>query len=331
MPNQNVIPPYEQMYRLNQQLILNADRLQYAVVTVGGQAVQYWISAYYDLYNSSRLPDDRLTTSIDCDYSARKDDIAAIAETLNVKFWSNKGGNPPSLAQFMLIDRDTDDIKQIDDGLFAVPDDPEVANTVDIIDKPGGFERVDFLGTKLHIFTTPFLIESTGPNVPEMHEKVRVLNPIACVRSRFSNLIDLRRDPEVENSRINALKIPCFYFLLEVFDKQPYDIAREIYLELWQLACEENSLRHQAFWECWHGPLLEDQQSNNISLLDVLEKVHKYLSEHLEDFDIPPAFVEKELPIKLAQLREKFKRYIELNYEHAARGRRGFERNRRDD
>nr|WP_157757765.1 hypothetical protein [Escherichia coli] len=27
-------------------------------------------------------PDERLTTSVDCDYSARKDDIAAIAKTL---------------------------------------------------------------------------------------------------------------------------------------------------------------------------------------------------------------------------------------------------------
>lgn len=43
--------------------------------------------------------------------------------------------------------------------------------------------------------TAPFYVETTGP---EMSEKLRVLNPIACMRSRFSNLIDLRRDSEIE-------------------------------------------------------------------------------------------------------------------------------------
>lgn len=124
MPVQDVIPPYEQMYLLNQQLICNADQLKHAVITVGGQAVQYWISYYYAQYGD-RLPDERLTTSVDCDYSARKDDIAAIAKTLNVKMWENKDGQPPSLAQFMLIDQDTHDIKRDDGRLFAVPDAPD--------------------------------------------------------------------------------------------------------------------------------------------------------------------------------------------------------------
>ncbi|EEW1187858.1 hypothetical protein EB439_23640 [Escherichia coli] len=65
MPVQDVIPPYEQMYLLNQQLICNADQLKHAVITVGGQAVQYWISYYHAQYGD-RLPDERLTTSVDC-------------------------------------------------------------------------------------------------------------------------------------------------------------------------------------------------------------------------------------------------------------------------
>ncbi|MBS9200317.1 hypothetical protein KER63_26385 [Escherichia coli] len=97
MPVQDVIPPYEQMYLLNQQLICNADQFKHAVITVGGQAVQYWISYYHAQYGD-KLPDERLTTSVDCDYSAWKDDITAIAKTLNVKTWENKDGQPPSLA-----------------------------------------------------------------------------------------------------------------------------------------------------------------------------------------------------------------------------------------
>lgn len=41
--------------------------------------------------------------------------------------------------------------------------------------------------------------------------------------------------------------------------------------------------------------------------------------------------VTKEVPLKLAQLRERWERYVVLNAEWAARGRRGFERNPRDD
>ncbi|WP_171763607.1 hypothetical protein [Shigella sonnei] len=303
MPVQDVIPPYEQMYLLNQQLICNADQFKHAVITVGGQAVQYWISYYHAQYGD-RLPDERLTTSVDCDYSARKDDIAAIAKTLNVKTWENKDGQPPSLAQFMLIDQDTHDIKRDDGRLFAVPDAPDEPNVVDIIDRPG---------------------------MPEMNEKVRVLNPVACMRSRFSNLIALRRDAEIEIARINALKIPCYFFLIEQFDEQPFKVARGIFMDLWRLANDESCLRHQAFWHSWQGPLLEGQQSNNITLIDVLEGVHVYLEGHLDDFEIPEAFVTKEVPLKLAQLRERWERYVVLNAEWAARGRRGFERNPRDD
>ncbi|MEQ9855123.1 MULTISPECIES: hypothetical protein [Pectobacterium] len=330
MSVQNVIPPYEQVYLLNQQLICNADKFKYAVITVGGQAVQYWISYYHALYGD-RLPDERLTTSVDCDYSARKDDIVAIAKTLNVKTWENKNGQPPSLAKFMLIDQDTHDIKRDNDRLFAVPDEPGEPNVVDIIDHPGGFDRSDFLGNKLYLHTTPFYVETTGPGIPEMSEKVRVLNPIACMRSRFSNLIDLRRDPEIEIARINALKIPCYYFLINEFDVKPFRIARKMFMELWQLAYSAKCLRQQAFWHTWQGPLLEDQQSNNITLLDVLEKVHQLLIIHQDDFEIPKAFVTRDLSLKLAQLNDRFERYIALNNKQAVRGRRGYERNRRDD
>lgn len=58
------------------------------------------------------------------------------------------------------------------------------------------------------------------------------------------------------------------------------------------------------------GPLPEGQQSNNITLIDVLEGVHAYLEGHLDNFEIPEAFVTKELPLKLAQLRERWERYV---------------------
>jgi hypothetical protein len=91
-------------------------------------------------------------------------------------------------------------------------------------------------------------------------------------------------------------------------------------MDLWRLANDESCLRHQAFWHSWQGPLLEGQQSNNITLIDVLEGVHVYLEGHLDDFEIPEAFVTKEVPLKLAQLRERWERYVVLNAEWAAEG-----------
>lgn len=92
-------------------------------------------------------------------------------------------------------------------------------------------------------------------------------------------------------------------------------------MDLWLLANDESCLRHQAFWHSWQGPLVERQQSNNITLTDVLEGVHAYLQGHLDDVEIQEAFVTKELPLKLAQLRERWERYVVLNAELAARGR----------
>ncbi len=71
-------------------------------------------------------------------------------------------------------------------------------------------------------------------------------------------------------------------------------------MDLWWLANDKSCLRHQAFWHSWQGPLLEGQQSNNITLIDVLEGVHAYLEGHLDHFEIPEAFVTKELPLNVA-------------------------------
>jgi hypothetical protein len=59
MPVLDVIPSCELMYLLHQQLICDADPFKYAVITTGGQAVQYWISYYHAQYGD-RLPDERL-------------------------------------------------------------------------------------------------------------------------------------------------------------------------------------------------------------------------------------------------------------------------------
>lgn len=48
---------------------------------------------------------------------------------------------------------------------------PDEANAVDIIDRPEAFGRADFIGDKLYLHTSPFHVETTSPDTPEMNEK----------------------------------------------------------------------------------------------------------------------------------------------------------------
>lgn len=49
MSESSVIPPYEQAYLLNKQLIARAETLAAPLITIGGQAIQYWGSNYREL------------------------------------------------------------------------------------------------------------------------------------------------------------------------------------------------------------------------------------------------------------------------------------------
>ncbi|MDU4127305.1 hypothetical protein [Pantoea sp.] len=108
-----VIPPFEQAYILNKKLIDKANTLSDPVITVGGQAIQYWVAYYRELYRDA-LPDARLVTSVDVDYAARRHDVAAIAAALGVDPNMNEQGQPPSLARFALVDLKTQQIKNVD-------------------------------------------------------------------------------------------------------------------------------------------------------------------------------------------------------------------------
>lgn len=322
----DILPPEEQVYLLNKRLICNAQKLASPVITVGGQAVQYWFSYYLEKYVKS--PDIRLITSIDCDYSAQKNDVLAIANILNINRLNFNNGHPPSIAQFMLIDKDTKSIS-IDNGrLFAIPGEPDVANVVDIIDHPSGFSFDDFRGDKLLLHTSPFYIKPDGPDVPMMDDKVRVLNPIACIRSRFSNLTNLRRDPEIECARINALKIPCYYFLIEAFDSGDFKFARQQLMQLYYLANDNKNLIYQSFFDNLQNPMGQDQQSNNITLVEILNAVYVYLDTNRDDFDLNDKFIDNDLKEKVLFSKDKLEKYKRLCKENACRSpRKRFEIN----
>ncbi|MEI2265698.1 hypothetical protein [Erwinia sp. CGal63] len=140
------IPASAQVYLLNHELIAHADELQDAVITVGGQAVFYWASYYQELYPADEQPDERALRSVDIDYVSRKSNVDSIAKALNVEPKFQEPFNPPSIAMFSLIDRDTAKIKEFGGRLFSNADAEYRENIIDIIDRPSGFQHDDFTG-----------------------------------------------------------------------------------------------------------------------------------------------------------------------------------------
>jgi hypothetical protein len=305
MPHDPVIPPFEQAYILNKQLIDKASTLSDPVITVGGQAIQYWVSYYRELYRGA-LPDARLVTSVDVDYSARRHDVAAIAAALGVDPNMNEHGQPPSLARFALVDLETKQIKEVDGRFFADPDDPQRPNTVDVIDFPSGFSYTDFSGDKLLLNTERFMIEQDSATSAESHELIRVINPIACIRARLSNLSELKRNPEIEIARIKAMMLPAVYFLLEKFDAvtDPDDETERCAVRFREMKAYVDEFFRISMLEA----SIRVQVEHNISLHLILEQLAAIFEAEPESYYVPQAFWTKELPIKAAALKNNVDR-----------------------
>lgn len=319
MSESYVIPPFEQAYLLNKQLINNADTLTCPVITIGGQAVQYWVSYYRELYRDN-LPDARLVTSVDLDYSARRHDVAAIAAALGVDPSMNELGHPPSLARFALVDGDTQQIKEVDGRYFADPDAPDQPNTVDVIDFPSGFSYEDFTGENLLLNTERFIVEQETADSAESHELIRVINPIACIRARLSNLRDLRRNPEVEVARIKAMMLPAVYFLLEKFDSvtNPEDKSEENPVSFREMKAYMDELVRISMQE----GVVRVQVEHNINLYLILEQLAAVFEEEPDSYYVPEAFWTKELPIKAASIKDyvdRIRRDKQRRYEEQMR------------
>lgn len=302
------LSPYEQLQLLNYALIQNADRLFEPVVTVGGQAVGYWVNFYHDYYRE--LPDQTLIASIDIDFAAKKTDIKAIASAFGVTPEFNDAGNPPSLAMFLLIDEKTGKTKATPEGfVFSNQDMAEVkANIVDIIDRPAGFSSDDFKDKRLLFNTEPFYTPEFSPQTPTSDERVRILTPLACMYSRFSNLSGkVKRNQAQEVARIKALMVPSYLFLIEKFEATDFRSARQYLQQLFDMAKNSQFIRIQT--------------ANNINLSLIVERLCDYFRDNFDDYDVPGAFVEKDLPTQIADLTRYYARIKALTDEQQSKRR----------
>lgn len=290
MSRQPIIPPTIQLMKLNESLIRNAHRLPSPVVTVGGQAVVYWYGYYLEAYQVKPILES--ITSVDVDYVTRRETVEVIAELFNVEPHMQEVFTPPSIAVLDLIDLDTGKVKEDEEGLFLDPRTDET-NIIDIIDRPTGFEVRDFKEEGLILNTERFYIDTGAEELSS--EKVLILNPVACMRSRLANATaPMGKDKLIEADRIKALAVPVYNFLLEKFRALEFRESRK-YLDYY---CQI----------IWQSQYRRYQVEYNIPLYTILEQFLVHLKSFPHSYNYPPAFIETELPRRLECMSSKYKR-----------------------
>jgi len=291
---EKIIPPELQIMKLNEYLIRHAHRLPSPVITVGGQAVMYWY-AYY-LYAYQHKPIVENITSVDVDYVTQKETVKAIASIFNVEPNIQEHFTPPSIAILDLIDKNTGKVKKDSEGLFLDPR-SNTANLIDIIDRPTGFGPGDFSGKTLALNTEQFYVETDTEELSS--EKVLILSPIACIRSRLANATaPMGKDKQTEAERIKALAVPVFNYLLEKFRENDFKESR-IYLDYF---CEI----------IWKNQYRRYQVTYGLPLYSILEGLYQQLRDYPEGYIYPEAFLKQELPRKIAFYKKRYERISEL-------------------
>ncbi|MEI2265697.1 hypothetical protein [Erwinia sp. CGal63] len=136
--------------------------------------------------------------------------------------------------------------------------------------------------------------------MPESHHLVRVLNPVACMRSRFDNIASkIKSDTETEVRRIKSLMIPAFYFLLDKFEFESFRNARRFLDSFIQLT--------------QHTSYRRIQTRQNIHLYKILEQLYIFLSRNRQDYDLNSRFIDYELNNKARETRAMFERLKKLD------------------
>lgn len=246
MDKNDFLQPIDQLFFINKALIDNSNKLIEPIVTVGGQAVHYWVVHYLSSYRGTP-PESAYITSNDVDFSTKSANLAVIESILNVEANRDENGPPPSLALILLKDKVTHQIKS-ENGKYYVnhelyDGEHEIEpNIVDIIDFPAGFQHIDFKGKKLTLNTEAFQLPIELETPPS--EAVRILNPISCVRSRVAN-IDQKIKPNIraEVERIKSLRVPIAVFILEKFLHVDFREAKKYLYALFELLQDRTTIR----------------------------------------------------------------------------------------
>ncbi|HAS8541326.1 TPA: hypothetical protein I7730_16200 [Vibrio vulnificus] len=216
---QTYIHPLDQLFLLNRELAEIINDIDEPVIVVGGQAIAYWNARFQDY-----MPNDensiRAGQSTDIDYIARLQDIETIVNKWGAIVAIATNHPPPQLALSTLRDS-CGKIKEHDGAKFLNIDDylqdrVERANIVDFIDAPRGFDLREFRDRgKLLLTTTEFDLSLVYEDFG-LSDKLRILTPISCIKSRLSNLFGGIKEPRLEVDRIKLLRVIVSIYFIEL-------------------------------------------------------------------------------------------------------------------
>jgi hypothetical protein len=292
--NQNILSPLDQLIFLNKEAYPVLDRLSQPLIVIGGQAINYWLT-YYNVIEKLTEEEELTATSYDIDYCGQLDDFLKCAESWNVKFEKPSiDDNSPELGHSLLLNIDTNQIKEEDGALFIdffeyLINKNKKANVVDLLPIPTGFKSIDFKSSRLKQHTIPFQF----PDIIELepHPNLLILNPIGCLKSRIQNLFKLRavKNPQVELMRIKLLSFPVDYFISEQLENNGYRKTRPFIQLLMTMAKTrigfDLAIKHGIDLSLW--------------LSNIIEKNNEYF---------PSQFLEKEFPFWLTGYVNKLER-----------------------
>lgn len=288
--------PLDQLYLINHELMKHGDDFNFPIVTVGGQAVHYWVVWYLDNYETP--PPGQYITSNDIDVTARRLDIQAIAKALDVPAEYNDG-NPPSLAILPLTNAKNGSIKSYQNKLFVNKqifdaENIERPNIVDILSSASDLEPKDFEGKKLLLHTEIFYLPLDGFQYTP-HKNIRVLNPIACMASRFHNVTTgVKKNIAQEVERIKALMVPVVAYILGKFAETDFRVARKYY-DLFIMKIEKSAYRRFIV-------------THNISIIKMLDIIRSELIGSGKFNGSNKQFVLDEIPRTIKRIEEKLAR-----------------------
>lgn len=301
MDESDFLQPIDQLFFINKALIDNSDRIVEPIITVGGQAVHYWVVHYLSYYRTP--PESVYIASNDVDFSTRASNLSVIEAILNVEANRDENGPPPSLALILLKDKVTHKIKS-ENGKYYVnhelyDGEHEIKpNIVDIIDFPAGFEHVDFKEKKLILNTEPFQLPMELETPPS--DLIRILNPIACVKSRVAN-IEQKIKPNItaEVERIKSLRVPVVVFILDKFLQTEFREAKEYLYKLFELLQDRITIRIIAKYKIDFHSVLD---AIYISLKDLEGIDETFISK---DFIHRAGYTKKKIDKKIKQYAEQ--------------------------
>ncbi len=282
----DVLWPLEQLHALNKEAYEKLDEIEKPLIVVGGQAIAYWIN-YYDLKNAQN---EKAAYSVDIDYVAKLNDIKLLNQVWKSFLQVAVNNPPPSLASILLQDGQSNKIKEVDGALFVDIDKYKQKqikpNLVDVIDRPQGFDYNDINtenGLMLH--TVPFVFPESFHLIP--HDKLRILTPIACLKSRLANHKEPPvKPPSIERTRIRCLISPIIYYIQDQLDEVGFrNTKKQINLLIDLIASTES---------------IHLSVNHNIHLLEILDF---FVEQKIEG--LPDIFVQRELTQKIKEIQTK--------------------------